>query len=74
MAKKVKSTTTRQVYGILISPKKKGKRGASQIYPKEFTRFEIAAIGVMTVQWAYLEHMLLLATAELVDLRHLGKW
>ena len=38
-----------------------------QIYPKEFTRFEVAAIGIMTIQWAYLEHMLLIATAELVD-------
>jgi hypothetical protein len=57
----------RQVYGIAIGIKRRGKRPPMQIYPKEFTRFEVAAIGVMTIQWAYLEHMLLIATAELVD-------
>jgi hypothetical protein len=68
VAKKAKPPLkVRQVYGMRIAPKKKGKRAPSQIYPKEFTRLEIAAIGVMTIQWSYLEHMLLLATAELVD-------
>jgi hypothetical protein len=59
--------TARQVYGTMISPKRKSKRRGGQIYPKEFTRFEVAAIGVLTIHWAYLEHMLLIATAELVD-------
>jgi hypothetical protein len=58
---------SKQVYGLAIGVKLKGKRRPTQIYPKEFTRFEVAAIGVMTIQWAYLEHMLLLATAELVE-------
>jgi hypothetical protein len=51
----------------MLAPKRKRKRPLSQLYPKEFTRFEVAAIGVMTVHWGYLEHMLLIATLELAD-------
>jgi hypothetical protein len=66
MAKKP-TTKSQTVYGLMMGIKRKGKRRATQIYPKEFTRFEIAAIGVMTIHWAYLEHMMLIASLELVE-------
>jgi hypothetical protein len=57
------------MFGIAhqLTTTKSGKRKPAMMYPKDFTRYEIAAIGVITVQWAYLEHMLLIHTAELVD-------
>jgi hypothetical protein len=65
MAKR--SRPTESVYGIMMGLKQKGKRAPSQLYPKEFTRFEAAAIGVMTVHWAYMEPMLLIATLQLAE-------
>jgi hypothetical protein len=57
---------TEPVYGVMMGVKHPGKkRPPSQLYPKEFTRFEVAAIGVMTIHWAYLEHMMLIRTLEL---------
>ncbi len=56
------------VYGVLIPIRRGGQsRSARAIYPKEFTPCEVAAIGVITIQWAYLEHMLLIRTAQLVN-------
>ena len=46
----------RNVFGIMLSTvKKKGKPRVHMMYPGEFTRYEVAAIGGITVQWAYLE-------------------
>jgi len=58
---------TNDIYGVLLPVKRHGQSGRSKaIYLKELTRYEVAAIGVITIQWAYLEHMLLLNTADLV--------
>jgi hypothetical protein len=66
--RKTKPRRSDDIYGIIIPSKRRGQpRGAKAIYPKELTRYEVAAIGVITIQWAYLEHMLLLSTAELVN-------
>jgi hypothetical protein len=66
--KKIPSSRGESAYGVLRSMKsRRGRRTPNQIYPKEFAPFEIAAIGVMTVQWAYLEHMVLIRTAEICD-------
>lgn len=66
--KRQKPSTARQdIYGTLYAPAGKRGRRPSQIYPGEFSRYEIAAIGAITVSWAYLEHVLLLRTAELCE-------
>lgn len=58
----------RDIFGIMLSMvKKKGKPRVHMMYPGDFTKYEIAAIGAITVQWAYLEHMMLISTVELVD-------
>ena len=59
---------SRDIFALMIPSKPRGRRRKPKaLYPKEFTRYEIAAIGVITIQWGYLEHMLLLSTAELVN-------
>jgi hypothetical protein len=49
------------VYTILHSL----NREPHEMDPGEMTQREVHAIGLITVQWAYLEHMLLLHTAKL---------
>jgi hypothetical protein len=63
-----KQRKSQSVYGDVFGFKPKGKkRPPSMISVKEFSRYEVGAVGCITIMWAYLEHMLLIATADLVE-------
>lgn len=52
------------VYGIMYPVR---RDGPTAIMPAEMRKGEISLIGVITMQWAYLEHMLLFDTAKMAD-------
>jgi hypothetical protein len=67
MARKHKRRLAARSHGIYATVYNFKKGKAEAIHLKEMSHGEIFMIGMATVHWAYLEHMLLLETAKLVN-------